>query len=501
MKAPRHSPSIRRQLTLKILAGALAMLLMAGLFFFGVIHNRIVGDFDRMLEAEAEVLAQNAERKGRVLVWEVPDTYTARSRPKGDPAYCQLFLEDGTVVGLSETLGMDNLTRFQDRKHALRNGRLPDGRNGRILQKTFIPHSDETQPQIAAEDPREQTFTLPNSVHAQNLQLVLVVARSREGLDRLLWSLGAAGLVAASGLAIGLALLVRLAITRALRPVDEMNKQIAAIAPDALATRLRVAQPPIELAAIETTVNRLLERVETAFNKERRFSSDLAHELRTPIAELRTACEVGSRWPEDVEATRQFFEDTGKIALQLEKIVSTMLSLAQCEKGLPPGQTHRILLQPLVDSIWQKAASAVEAKKLKFENHIPADLAIECDIDKLGIIVRNLVENAIAHGDPGTVARCGGGPTATGVELWLVNSAKTFERADLDHVFDRFWRKDTPRSDRNHAGLGLSITRALCRALGLTLSVDLKDGWLFEARIAFPSSAVSRKLPAPLSHS
>jgi signal transduction histidine kinase len=487
LKNPRPIPSIRRQLTLQILAGGLGMLLVAGLLCFAVIHRRIVGDFDRMLEAEAAVLARNAERKGHIIVWDLPDAYSDGSRQNGDPVYCQLFLEDGTVAGVSQTLGTDDLPRIEGRKQAVWNVTLPNGRSGRILQRTFSPFSDDAEPQAGAEDPQEQTFALPATMKLADLQLVVVVARSREGLDRLLGSLGIAGGAVALGLAGGLALLVRRAITRGLRPIDEINAQIAAIAPDAFATRLHIAQPPVELATIETAVNRLLDRVEGAFEEERRFSSDLAHELRTPIAELRTACEVGGRWPEDVEATRQLFQDTRTIALHLEKIVGTMLALAHCENGSSPVTTQRIFLQPLVRACWQRNAAAAAAKHLRFDDRIPPGLAVECDEDKLGIIFSNLVENAVAHSEPGTVVECGGGPGSVGVDLWLVNTARDLERADLEHVFDRFWRKDVARSDRSHIGLGLSITRRLCEILHIRLGVELSEHRLFKTSLTFPA--------------
>ena len=346
--------------------------------------------------------------------------------------------------------------------------------------------SDDADPQFVADDPREQTFPIPETLDVADLHLTLVVGHSREDLDRLLTSLGLAGGAVAVLLSCGLALLVRRSIARGLRPIDAMNAQIAAIAPDALAARLKVAEPPVELAAIETAVNRLLDRIERAFQKERRFSSDLAHELRTPIAELRTACEVGGRWPEDVEETRQFFQDTGTIAQHLEKIVATMLTLSRCENGTAPVQTQRIGVQAMVRECWRHAAAGAGEKSLGFHEDIAPDLAVECDPDKLEIILRNLMENAVAHSEPGTAVECAATAPPDGVELRITNTAKDLDRADLEHIFDRFWRKDTARTDRSHTGLGLSIARGLCELLGLRLSVDLLEGRRFETRIAFP---------------
>ena len=118
--------SIRRELTIQILAGALVLLLVAGSIFFAAIHQQLVGDFDRMLDAEAGMLARNAERKHRTIVWDVPEAYSAGSRENSDLAYCQLFLEDGTVAGLSQTLGVENLPRQAGRESAIWNAPLPD---------------------------------------------------------------------------------------------------------------------------------------------------------------------------------------------------------------------------------------------------------------------------------------------------------------------------------------------------------------------------------------
>jgi two-component system sensor histidine kinase QseC len=483
----RPSRSIRRQLTVQILVGTLVMLFAASSIFLGVIHRRLVQDFDRMLEAEAEMLARNAERKGRIIIWDLPDVYSMGSRQNADPAYCQLFLEDGTVAGVSQTLGADNLPRFKRTGQAAWNARLPNGRRGRLMQKTFQPVSEEPQTQESPEDPNEQTFEIPALMNPADVNLVLVVARSRESLNALLGSLYIAGIAVAVSLAFGLALLVRRAITRGMRPLEEMNARIATITPDSLATRLHVTAPPVELAAIQTTVNGLLERVEEAFERERRFSSDLAHELRTPIAELRTACDVGERWPDEPEDTRQLFRDVGTIALHLEKTVTMLLNLSKCESGNALVQKQRIHVLALVQESWRHVAAAAAEKHLRFDERIEPALTIESDQDKLEIILRNLFENSVAHSEEGTLIECSGSVTADGVELRLVNTAKDLERADLDHIFNRFWRKEVSRTNRQHIGLGLPIVKALCEVIGLRMSADLREGRIFEVSILFQS--------------
>jgi signal transduction histidine kinase len=236
-------------------------------------------------------------------------------------------------------------------------------------------------------------------------------------------------------------------------------------------------------------VNHLLNRVELAFERERRFSSDLAHELRTPIAELRSACEVGGRWPEDVESTRQFFSDTREIALHLEKIVTALLTVSRSEGGGTLLETSPIAMREFVLDCWQRAPH--REKPLEFKETISPDLVVHGDPDILGIIFRNLVENAISHSQPDTRVECEAELNGNGVVLVLTNVPADLGAGDLPHVFDRFWRKDESRSDRRHIGLGLSIARALCGMAGLGLDVALTDGGRFRASILIPNKVVS----------
>jgi two-component system sensor histidine kinase QseC len=472
---------------MRILAGTLVLSLAAGAGFFAFIHRQLVQDFDRALDAEVEMLIRSTERKGRTIVWDVPDAYLSGKRQNAAPPYCQLFLEDGTVAGLSQTLGADDLPRLDGQPFAAWNAPLPDGRRGRLMQKIFVPHADDSEVQTGPEDPNEQTFEIPERLNPSEVRLVLVVARSRTKLDAVIRTLGLAGATVAVLLSCALAWLVRRSVIRGLQPIVEMNTQIAAIAPDSLASRLAVAEPPVELAAIETAVNRLLQRLEGAFERERRFSSDLAHELRTPIAELCTACEVAERCHDDPRATRQFFRDVRETALHLEKLVATMLTLSRCEAGSLPLQRRRIGVRSFVSECWRHSAAAADAKRLQFAASIASDLTVECDEEKLGILVRNLLENAVTHSPPGESVECSAGPKGDGAELRIANTAQDLDPADLVHVFDRFWRKDSSRTDRRHAGLGLPIARELSTMLGLKLEVDLRDGQLFEARLFFPS--------------
>ena len=136
----------------------------------------------------------------------------------------------------------------------------------------------------------------------------------------------------------------------------------------------------------------------------------------------------------------------------------------------------------------ERRAGAGE-RRLEFIASIAPGITVESDGDQLAMILRNLMENAVVHSAPDTVVECSAAANPVGAELRLVNTAPDQTRADLDHVFDRLWRKDAARTDRRHLGLGLSIARALCDRLGIRLEVALREGQRFEARLVFPASS------------
>jgi len=119
---------------------------------------------------------------------------------------------------------------------------------------------------------------------------------------------------------------VKSSIQKGLKPIEDINAQIANVELDKLDERIGLDAPPSELSTIIHALNELLDRMDQVITRERRFTSDVAHELRTPVSELRTACEVGSMTPDDKEATELFFSDIKDIAKQMEKVVTNLLS-------------------------------------------------------------------------------------------------------------------------------------------------------------------------------
>jgi signal transduction histidine kinase len=505
--------SIRKQLTLRILAGTLLMLLLAGVVFCVVVRSRVVAEFDRALEAKARALVALTSREGRVLDIDIDeeampefaasdedddgedeeeDGDDDRDDEDEEPEYFEIRLRDGAAVRKSQSLGGGSLPfELNARRDRLfRSLRLRDGDKGRLVQVTFAPAVEEADEGEDDDEDDEDCVELPVAVDEDSLELVLVVARSREDLDELLGFLYLAFALLSVALLAGIAALVRSAMRRGFQPLDAVNAQVRDIGPESLDGRIRLASPPEELAPIVEGLNGLLGRVEDGFARERRFSNDVAHELRTPVAELRTACEVGAKWPDDPRHTQQFFADIEDIARQMERVVANLLELTRCDSGTSAVIPERIPLRQMVEDCWRRAAGDASANHLHFENRVEQEATVTTDRGKLQMILQNTVDNAVFHSARKSVVSCRTERSDTGgLALILANKAQDLARGDLAHVFERFWRKDIARTGGRHSGLGLSLVRDLARVLGIDVRVDLREGNVFVVTMVFRDTA------------
>ena len=203
-----------------------------------------------------------------------------------------------------------------------------------------------------------------------------------------------------------------------------------------------------------------------SFERERTFSANLAHEMRTPLAELRAITEIALKWPEDRASCLGTLGEIRGIGLQMETVVVNLLALARYDGGQQAVQTSRVSPREVAAACWHTVELEAEAKGIPLTLEIPADLTLVTDREKLGLILSNLFSNAVAHGTPGRPVTCSAAVTGGVFTLRAANSTSELTEADLPRIFDRFWRKDAARSEGRHAGLGLSLVSALCELLG-----------------------------------
>ena len=487
--------SIRERILWRVLAGATVLLAAGCVVLVVSIHERMVHEFDYALETQARAVASMTERVGSEVEIDLMQTGFRSSLVDREISFLQVRLPDGTTLYRSETLEGNDLPMPDTAAAAgFANVALPGSKRGRIVQLPFIPRAEAEEEEDMAEEDEEPdeyeiVFQLPGSVDPESLSLVITVARHRTRLDQLLAGLyGALGMVTVAVLA-GIALLVQWSLRSGFAPVTELNNQIRAIDPESLDARLDIANPPAELGGSISAINGLLDRLQGAFLRQRRFTSDVAHELRTPVSELRTASEVGRMCLNNPDDVATYLDDVCDIAVQMDRIVGNLLELGRCHNKISTVTPEMVTIAPLVTDCWHRVPAGSAVPYLEFEARIDPEAAVKTDRAKLTMILQNVIDNAASYSEPGSTVVCRGEQNGEGFVLSVENQAQNAAPEDLQNFFEPFWRKDPGRSHGHHSGLGLPLAKALAELLGARIDIDVQRGSLFKLSLVFPTAS------------
>lgn len=310
----------------------------------------------------------------------------------------------------------------------------------------------------------------------QNPPLDFAVAVSRsEGearLSRLLADLVMGGV----GCCAFLCLLLVLALRFALRPLARVGEQAARIGTGCLHERFAMEALPLEIAPIVTRLNDLMGRLQQGFERERRFSADLAHELRTPLAAIRATSEVAEKWPE--QSSSDDFHEITLAAMRLQQTVDSLLLLSRVETASADVTLEAVALSPLVEECVTLYREQATRRNLRFNLRIEAETVLETDPRLLRIIATNLISNATEYALSGSEIVITVKESAS--YLCVSNLAPELTPEDIPRLFDRLWRKDATRSEGAHSGLGLSIANTSAHVLGHSLRADLQENGVLE---------------------
>ena len=457
--------SIQRKLALALALGVILLGSIGGAALYWAGHAGLVAHFDHALQINAQALATCVEYKKNGFKFDFAREFMPPFERTNSPNYYQFWLPDGTTTLRSTCLGDLDLPRGEGSlaRPQFWNLTLPKGLSGRAIGVRFL--AKETNKQLAR---RAGGAPSPEEV-------ALVIAWPRDELDQELRFFASILLLVGAATGLATALLVPLVVRHGLRPLSTLAERAATIDATSLQLRFPTDRMPSELLPIGNRLNDLLGRLEASFTRERRFSADVAHELRTPIAELRALSEVAMMWPLDVTAVRDSLQEALAIALQMESVVTTLLALARCEGGMLRVRPERIPLATFIRELYQPMATQAGSKHLSVTLDVPENVCWFTDPGALRTILVNLLSNAVSHspvdGSVRLSVECAGGRGC----LLIANTNHDLSPADLAHLFGRFWRKDPARSPTLHCGLGLALSKACAENLGLELSAALND--------------------------
>lgn len=445
--------TIRQRLTRRLLLTVGLLLGLGGLTVWLCARAALLAQFDATLRAKAQAIAALTEQKGGRIELELAHETLRGFESRTGPDFFQLWRADGAPVERSRSLGAAKLPRQAGPAHApvFWNLTLPTGQPGRAVGLRFQPAGGDAK----------RRATAP-------VQAILVVASDRRELDRTLTTLALVLTGSGLGLLAATALVVPRVLRRGLAPLQQLADATARIDAGSLAERLPTAGLPAELVPIAARLNELLGRLEEAFERERRFSADLAHEFRTPIAELRSLAELALKLPDarPADADQQVLA----IALHLESILTRLLALARAERGQLAVQRQPVALGPLVQELCAQFQSRAAARRLSLQWEVSDGAAVQSDPVLLRSILTNLLDNAVEYSPPDGQVQVQASAPQGRLHLRVVNPVDQLDPEELPKMFERFWRKDSARSGDGHTGLGLALARAFAQALGCELT-------------------------------
>lgn len=473
--------SLQGRLNWSLLCGTGALFLIAGLLVDQEIERRTLSGFDGALEERARALAGMLEQEeGRILLEFEPTDYPEFLRQTASEYY-EVRTPEGDLLFLSESAAGHPLlppgppTRT---KHpGSQNLSLPDGRRGRAFLLRFQPRvelfDDDNEPQATSPDlPTARAI----SHSAQPSTVDLIVARERESLDSFVARVRSAVTLLFVTLLAATAAVISWTLRRELEPVRAFATQISQVEAESLDTPLKPAGLPAELAPIALRIEELLRRLHASFERERAFSMHLAHELRTPLAELRALVDVALRWPDDPRELTLALQEAGAIQSQMQGLIVNLLALARSGTDERLNRPQSVALCAAVERALAAARGRFDARAISVENGVAREQAVLAPPEALDLVLSNLAANSALHAPPASGVRIRFDAPA-GTLTWA-NPAPDLETADLAQLFVRFWRKSAARSAGDHAGLGLGLVRDLARGWGGEASATLKDGEL-----------------------
>lgn len=451
--------SIRLRLTVwyaGLLAGALVLF---GLFVYVGLEQYLVRDATRTLDEQsssigAKLLTQLSAKGPEWLAREVEEAYA----PEANSNFVRVSKQDGTIVYVSGE-PKDNsfhasqvpLLRIETANGVTKKIRIP---GGPALLVESLSFSDSTGTRFLVES------GLPYGKIADVLN----------GLLRML--------------AVYLPLVVSIAgfggywlMRRSLRPVDEITSRAEGITSTNLSERLPIIKTGDEMERLSTSLNRMIARLEEAFQHIHRFSADASHELRTPLTilqlELGEIVQNQNLDPDIADQIGSALEETER----LSRIVENLLTISRLDAGEVKMEKEILNLGELARSTAEQMKLLAEEKSLEMQCSIDGSVCVVGDQSRLNQVVVNLVANAIKY-------------TPEGGEIWVAvrssHSRAVLEVSDngvgvppaaIPHIFERFYRADKARSrDSGGAGLGLAIVKAICSAHGADVRVFSQEG-------------------------
>jgi two-component system OmpR family sensor kinase len=450
--------------------GALALVLLGfSATLYAMASRYLHRQVDERLEAVLNTLAAAAEVGPDGVEWEPRQrSLSFGRRTLEGPFSWQVADEQGERLDGSSSGEQDLFlaSSADDARRRPRNVVDPQGVTWRALRRFLEPTSDT--------EGGSPDRAKPAGVHSA---LILDAAVSLEGVQGTLRNLA----LVLTSLSLGLWTLAlvcgRRLSRRALRPLTTMAEAAQAIGGDEVDQRLPVSRTDDELEELGRSINALLDRLQDSFERQRRFTGDASHQLRTPLTAIHGQVELALRQDRDVEEYKRVLGVVQRKTRHLRQIVESLLFLARADN-----ETLAPLLEP-IDLVpwlsehlcsWQETRGGSDPR-LELETDLP--MLVRAQPALLAELVNNLLDNAARYSEPAAPIRVRLGRAAASVLLTVEDRGIGIADDEIAHVFKPFYRSaEARRRGAPGLGLGLAVAERLASSIGGTIEVSSQVG-------------------------
>jgi two-component system heavy metal sensor histidine kinase CusS len=456
--------SFRNRIALFTAVAAAATIGVVFLVVYAVVRYTAFSHLDDDIRQEKEEVLSNLRWTGdSIIIEQMPEWEEKEHRQvEVNPTFLQVVDARGRLLFRSSNL-----------------------RQGILLFNPDISRNTFFNSRIDEQRIRQGQFPILNERSAVIGHLTVGVSREESAI--VLHNLGTTLWITFPLLLFALFLASAFAASRGIAPVRRLIQAASEISETNINTRLPLPENRDEIYRLATTINELLQRIESGMLREKQFTADASHEIRTPLTAIRGTLEVLLRKQRE---PAQYEEKIGRVIGEVDRLngmLDQLLQLARLESGVIPVNRTPVGLAALLGALADKWQHGLREKNASLHLRVTPEAIVHTDAALLHIILDNLVSNAIKYGHAGGRIDCiwqAGNNT-----LVIRDNGPGISAEHMPHVFNRFYRADDSRSTTvQGAGLGLSIAKKLADLLHirLTVSSSADEGAAFT--LVFPPS-------------
>lgn len=304
----------------------------------------------------------------------------------------------------------------------------------------------------------------------------IIVAMSLEDSSMVLHNLFEVLIITYPLILIVLFLIARFIAGRSIKPISSIIETSNIITKDNLKSRILLPQNRDELYILSQTINNLLDRVETAIEREKQFTSDASHELRTPLTVIKGTLEVLIRKPRNHVEYEEKINFCVTEVNRLNHLVDQLLLLARFENQKQSLKIEKVYLNATILDTISRYSSVIQSKKIQVSTEFSTDYYAATDSYLFSIIINNLVSNALKYSNENSTLAISITNIDNKIQCRITDTGIGIPTEDLERIFDQFYRSNaTEHPEIKGTGLGLSIVKRLCSLLNVDIKITSQE--------------------------